>query len=278
MVWITEYLSSLFGSENEEKEKENFVTKASNFVDNYLPAFRAGTLLLAGTGILIIVKRAYLFSWFRRANDIPKEFITKGITLRGQVKGISSNNTLQVLHIPLITTSTFRKYKESNHESPSNLLSLALAGVEFRDGSKQWLTDNLVDSHIKFLPLQVDLNSQISSIVHKKRGYFRRNICVNEELVKQGLAVTGNYDKHLEQNEKFKNLFSRLFKAEAYALKKHKGIWYQPATLERIKNIKLPLLSSFIMQRKKQSNGGNTPERRREVGVINNNVKSKVLY
>jgi hypothetical protein len=57
--------------------------------------------------------------------------------------------------------------------------------------------------------------------------------------------VTGNYDKSLEHNELFKKLFSRLFTAEAYALRKHRGIWAEPTILEKIRRAQQTILEKI---------------------------------
>lgn len=51
--------------------------------------------------------------WFRKISDIPAEFIAKGISIRGQVRSVTKDNILQVLHQPVIKTPAFRKHDTS---------------------------------------------------------------------------------------------------------------------------------------------------------------------
>lgn len=64
-------------------------------------------------------------------------------------------------------------------------------------------------------------------------------MCVNEELVQQGVAVTCHVPT-LANSTPYLKLQRRLLKAELRAEKKGVGIWVKPSLLERLQKV-LPL-------------------------------------
>ena len=67
------------------------------------------------------------------------------------------------------------------------------------------------------------------------QGWFQCK-CVNEELIRQGVAVTVHVAT-LAHSLPYHELQRRLLKAELRAEKKGVGIWVKPALLERLQNM-----------------------------------------
>ena len=67
------------------------------------------------------------------------------------------------------------------------------------------------------------------------QGWFQSK-CVNEELIRQGVAVTVHVAT-LAYSLPYHKLQRRLLKAELRAEKKGVGIWIKPSLLERLQNM-----------------------------------------
>ncbi|KAL9970332.1 hypothetical protein ACROYT_G022687 [Oculina patagonica] len=220
----------------EEKDDDSdILTRFANFVDNNLKIFRHVTWILAGAGIILILRRTYVFRQFKAVSDVPTEFVAKNISFRGHVRELKQDNTLGVYHIPLV--KSFKKsYSSFDTETSaqSSLLAISLLGVEFREGGYKWLSDHVLSAKVQMTPLQVTKDNTLDCIVYKKKGWLS-SMCVNEEMVRQGVAVTCHVPT-LTDSPLYHKLQRRLLKAELHAEKKGVGIWIRPSLLERLQN------------------------------------------
>ncbi|XP_032230459.2 protein C3orf33 [Nematostella vectensis] len=229
------------------KEDIDVLTQASNFIDRHLRAIRNLTWLVGGVGIVIIIRRAYVLNWFKSVNSIPDEFIRKGIYLRGEVRGINEDNTLLVSHLPILKTPSYKRELSKLSDTTTTkrvegLLPVNIAGIQYREGGNVWLKEYLNGTHVRFVPLRKTPCQQLVCIVHVKKIHRMLQIkegmcgkyCVNEELVRQGLAVTARC-KELENHKLYQGLFTRLLKAEVRAEKTGKGVWEKPSYTKHAK-------------------------------------------
>ncbi|EDO34819.1 predicted protein [Nematostella vectensis] len=200
------------------KEDIDVLTQASNFIDRHLRAIR--------------------LNWFKSVNSIPDEFIRKGIYLRGEVRGINEDNTLLVSHLPILKTPSYKRKLSKLSDTTTTkrvegLLPVNIAGIQYREGGNVWLKEYLNGTHVRFVPLRKTPCQQLVCIVHVKKGMCGK-YCVNEELVRQGLAVTARC-KELENHKLYQGLFTRLLKAEVRAEKTGKGVWEKPSYTKHAK-------------------------------------------
>lgn len=223
------------GEEQEKDDNVDILTQLTNYVDNHLRVFRNVTWVLAGAGIILILRRTYVFRHFKVVSDVPKEFIAKNITFRGHVRELRMDSTLGVCHIPLLRRLKMSSATSDTEASKqSSLLAVSLLGVEFREGGNQWLADHLMSTEVKITPLQVTRKNTLDSIVYKKKNWFS-SVCINEELLRQGVAVTCHVST-LVNSQLYQKLQRRLLKAEFSAEKKGVGIWKRPSKLETLQN------------------------------------------
>ncbi|KAJ7379577.1 hypothetical protein OS493_013972 [Desmophyllum pertusum] len=222
--------------EEEEKDDNNdILTKFANFVDSNLRIFRNVSWILAGAGIVLILRRTYAFRQFKAVSDVPTEFVAKNISFRGHVREVRLDNTLGIYHIPLLR-GLKKSYSSSDTEvsEQSSLLAISLLGLEFREGGNKWLSDHVLSTKVQMTPLQVTKENTLDCIVYKKKGWFS-SMSVNEEMVRQGVAVTCHVSS-LTNSPLDATLQRRLLKAELLAEKKGVGIWIRPSLLERLQS------------------------------------------
>ena len=67
----------------------------------------------------------------------------------------------------LLRDSSVSLWPESGDNS--SLLPVNIAGVELRDGSFRWLSENVKQSEVKFCPLRVNRYNYLDCLVHKRR-------------------------------------------------------------------------------------------------------------
>jgi len=234
--------------EEEDKDShDDILTKFTNFVDSNLRLFRSLSWVLAGAGVLIILRRTYVFRQFNTVSDVPTEFIAKNISLYGHVREARQDNSLGICHIPLFRgVRKSYPFSETAGSPQPSLLNVSLTGVEFREGGHEWLLDNVMSVKVRMTPLQVTEENTLDCILYKKKGWIS-SMCVNEELVRQGVAVTCHVST-LTNSAPYLKLQRRLLKAELQAEKKGVGIWVKPLLLERLQKV-----LSFPATRMKQA-------------------------
>ncbi|XP_068699239.1 protein C3orf33-like isoform X1 [Montipora foliosa] len=218
--------------QEDEDNCDDILTKVTNYVDKNLRVLRSLSWVLAGAGIFVILRRTYVFRQFKAVSDVPTEFVTKNIPLYGHIAEVRPDNTLGVRHIPLLQGIW------ASSQQP-DLLSVSVLGVEFRDGGQKWLVENLMSVKVRMTPFLVTEDSNLSCIIYKKKGWLS-SVCVNEELVRQGVAVTCPLST-LTKSTPYIKLQKRLLKAELQAEKKGVGIWVRVSLAEKLqRGLSLP--------------------------------------
>ncbi|XP_007887074.2 protein C3orf33 homolog [Callorhinchus milii] len=205
------------------------VEAAAGFLDRHLLALRILSPALAGAGILILARSVRLSTKFSTVLDVPDTFIQKQVQLRGKVHRITEKG-LEVEHVPIalpFISSLQRKWQSSG------LLMIRMAGLQMTDEARIWLQEQIKPSNIVWFQLLGREDSIIDCIVRKNKGRFF-TICLNEEILRQGLGRTVAI-KGLDSNSKlYWKLQTKLIKAELKAQTKGRGIWKEPTLTERI--------------------------------------------
>lgn len=68
-----------------------------------------------------------------------------------------------------------------------------------------------------------------------QQGVLSRSICINKELVANGLAIA-DYDKKMTSVKLYNKLSNEILAAEVKADKKGLGVWKRPSIKERLRN------------------------------------------
>ncbi|XP_054241746.1 protein C3orf33 homolog [Indicator indicator] len=186
---------------------------------------------MAVAGVLVLARSVRMTTKFTSALDIPVEFVTKNVKLRGKLHHITEKG-LEVEHIPIsipLITSIQRKWQSKG------LLLVKLAGVEWAPSGMAWLQQELKPKQMIWFQLLGREELALECLVLVNKGRFL-SVCLNEEILRQGLGRTVPikglpHDSHLHWK-----LHRRLLRAELKALKKHKGIWQEESYYERLRD------------------------------------------
>ncbi|NXR13199.1 CC033 protein, partial [Semnornis frantzii] len=181
---------------------------------------------------------------FTSALDIPVEFVTKNVKLRGKLHHITEKG-LEVEHIPIsipLLTSIQRKWQSKG------LLLVRLAGVELAPSGMAWLQQELKPKQMIWFQLLGREELALECLVLVNKGRFL-SVCLNEEILRQGLGRTVSIEGLPHDSHLYWKLHRRLLRAEFKALKKHKGIWQEESYYERIRD---RISSNKVVQTLKQ--------------------------
>ncbi|NXI60763.1 CC033 protein, partial [Chloroceryle aenea] len=181
---------------------------------------------------------------FTSALDIPVEFVKKNVKLRGKFHQITGSS-LAVEHIPIsipFITSIQRKWQSKG------LLLVRLAGVELAPSGVAWLQQELKPKQMVWFQLLGREDLVLECLVLVNKGRFL-SVCLNEEILRQGLGRTARIEGLHHESRLYWKLHKRLLRAELKALRKHKGIWKEESSSERIGD---GLSNSQFLQRLKQ--------------------------
>lgn len=232
-------MSSNKSSEEVKRNDFRILESVQIFVDSNIRTIKNCLYVTGGVGLIIVARSIYLTKVFTRVEDIPAQFIHKKVKLRGMVKEITDEGVLSIEHIPIMRLRipfTKRKVNEC--------LPVHLACIDLSPEGSLWLTNNVLNKVVWFhlLHRTSSYNGMGSHLYSKIEipQRFRRNIRVNEELVKMGLSKISSLAS-LEESGKMptnKNLLlylDRLVKLEHTADKKGVGMWNQPKETSVIK-------------------------------------------
>uniref|UniRef100_A0A8C1GCM3 Chromosome 3 open reading frame 33 n=1 Tax=Cyprinus carpio TaxID=7962 RepID=A0A8C1GCM3_CYPCA len=159
-------------------------------------------------GLLIIARSIRLITKFGSATDIPAQFIERNISIRRRLRNITEKG-LEVEHIPI--------YEPHN----------PCFGADLRRAGLDWSTAEMV-----WLRLIARQNETLHCLVSVNRGSVF-NTCVNEELLRHGLASTSPFVGLDPQSWIYWHLYKRFLRAESRAEKKGKGLWMEESHCER---------------------------------------------
>nr|XP_019943919.1 PREDICTED: protein C3orf33 homolog isoform X2 [Paralichthys olivaceus] len=166
---------------------------------------------------------------FQAVSEIPARFIEKNVSLRGKVHSVTEKG-LEVEHVPIhlpVLSSLLSKHKGA---STSPLL-VRLAGVELTPEGRDWLQKNLSPAKTVWLKLISREDDILHCFVSQSRGSLW-NYCVNEEVLKLGLARRGPIAVQPDSRLHWR-LHKRLHRAEVKAERKGRGLWKEDSLWER---------------------------------------------
>ncbi|XP_071510573.1 protein C3orf33-like [Diadema antillarum] len=206
----------------------------THFVDEHLHIVRAGVLIAGLTGVLLIGRSVRLMKTFYTVSDIPEEFISKQMRLRGKVKGHGRDH-LHVEHLPIVKKTTLGRGLKGEKKGKKSSLPIYLAGVDLSVADMAHVVNMApVGSLLWFRMLSVNKEQGLECIVSQRKN-FLRSLILNEQLVRQGLATVRPPDPSQELSPAAVRLMQQLFKAELYAEEKAKGIWARLSLVERLR-------------------------------------------
>ncbi|CAM4584146.1 unnamed protein product [Leuciscus chuanchicus] len=216
----------------DDKPSKNVIAHISQFADDNLTIIRNISTGLGIAGLLIIARSIRLITKFGSATDIPARFIERNISIRGRLRNITENG-LEVEHLPIDVPLLSRLL--TKHQSVS-VLDVRLAGVEMTSEGHDWIAQQLKPAETLWLRLIARQNQTLHCLVSVNRGSLF-NTCVNEELLRRGLARTSplvGLDPHSGISW---SLYKRLMRAERKAEKKGKGLWKEDSRWERVSDV-----------------------------------------
>ncbi|KAI7802790.1 c3orf33-like protein, partial [Triplophysa rosa] len=218
--------------EENAKRSQNIIALVSQHADDNLTFVRNISTCLGLAGLLIIARSIRLITKFGSASDIPARFIERNISIRGSVRTITEKG-LEVEHIPIYVPLLSPLLTKRQCVT---LLDVRLAGVELTSEGQNWISQQLKPAETVWLRLIARQNETLHCLVSVNRGSFF-NTCVNEELLKDGLARTSPLIGLDPQSRIYWRLYKRLLRAESRAEKKGKGLWKEESRWERATNV-----------------------------------------
>ena len=125
------------------------VNKLSNFIDEHLQIVRASVSLVALAGAYVVLKRSHVLKIYRNVQEIPDQFVSKSVALRGTVQHIDVCGILHVAH----QSAIFPRYIQRiiNVFGQTSCLKLRIAGVEPRIGFINHIHEYLLTKEVGFI-------------------------------------------------------------------------------------------------------------------------------
>ncbi|XP_071216131.1 protein C3orf33 homolog isoform X4 [Salvelinus alpinus] len=111
-------------------------------------------------------------------------------------------------------------------------LAVRLAGVELTPEGRAWLEQHLSPAQTVWLKLVSREEETLHCLVSVSRGSLR-SLCLNEEVLRLGLARTVPVSGLHPQSHLYLRLNQRLLKAEVKAERKGRGMWKEDSLWER---------------------------------------------
>ncbi|XP_014070836.1 protein C3orf33 homolog isoform X1 [Salmo salar] len=215
--------------EKGEKPSKNIISVISQFADDNLTIIRNISTGLAIAGVIVISRSIKLITRFGVASEIPARFIEKNVSLRGRVQTITEIG-LEVEHIPIyIPVLSPLLAKGGGGVYP---LAVRLAGVDLTPEGRVWLKQHLSPAQTVWLKLVSREEETLHCLVSVSRGSLR-SLCLNEEVLRLGLARTVPVSGLHPQSHLYLRLHQRLLKAEVKAERKGRGMWKEDSLWER---------------------------------------------
>uniref|UniRef100_A0A8C8EIT8 TNase-like domain-containing protein n=1 Tax=Oncorhynchus tshawytscha TaxID=74940 RepID=A0A8C8EIT8_ONCTS len=225
--------------EKGETPSKNIISVISQFADDNLTIVRNISTGLAIAGVIVISRSIKLITRFGLASEIPARFIEKNVSLRGRVQTITETG-LEVEHIPIyIPILSPLLAKGGGRVYP---LAVRLAGVELTPEGRVWLEQHLSPAQTVWLKLVSREEETLHCLVSVSRVSYwlvsvgrgsLRSLCLNEEVLRLGLARTVPVSGLHPQSHLYLRLHQRLLKAEVKAERKGRGMWKEDSLWER---------------------------------------------
>ncbi|KAK6296404.1 hypothetical protein J4Q44_G00325460 [Coregonus suidteri] len=230
--------------EKGEKPSKNIISVISQFADDHLTFVRNISTGLAIAGVIVISRSIKLMTRFGVASEIPARFIENNVSLRGRVQTITER-ALEVEHVPIyipLLSPCWLKLVRIFTVPPSGLLSsggggvfplaVRLAGVELTPEGRAWLEQHLSPAQTVWLKLVSREEETLHCLVSVRRGSLR-SLCLNDEVLRLGLARTVPVSGLHPQSRLYLRLHQRLLRAEVKAERKGRGMWKEDSLWER---------------------------------------------
>ncbi|XP_047450000.1 protein C3orf33 homolog isoform X2 [Mugil cephalus] len=208
----------------------NVVSVVSQFADDNLTLVRNISTGLAIAGVIVIARSIKLITKFQAVHEIPARFIERNVSLRGKVHSITERG-LEVEHVPIYVPVISPLLSKQKDVSAPPLL-VHLAGVELTPEGRAWLQENLAPAQIVWLKLISREDDRLNCLVSQSRGSLW-SCCLNEEVLRLGLARTAPVDGVLPDSHLYWRLHKRLHRAEVKAERKGRGLWKEDSLWER---------------------------------------------
>ncbi|XP_030044640.1 protein C3orf33 homolog isoform X1 [Microcaecilia unicolor] len=208
---------------------ENLAARVSEFVDEHLQLLRNVSTGLVVAGAILFARSIKMTTKFKKAVDIPEEFILKNVKLRGRLLHVTEEG-LEVEHIPISLPfmSSWQRRLQSNGK-----LLVRLAGVELTQNGKLWLHEYLKPSEMLWFQLLRRDDSVLDCFILVNRGRFF-SVCLNEEVLRQGLGRAIAIEGLPQDSKRHWKFQTRLLQAELKAQKKGRGLWKEASVLEKL--------------------------------------------
>ncbi|KAG8001936.1 Protein C3orf33 [Nibea albiflora] len=170
------------------QSSRNVVSIISQFADDNLTLVRNISTVLAVTGVVVIARSIKLITKFQAASEIPARFIERNVSLRGKVHSITEKG-VEVEHVPIYLPVLSPVLSKHKGVSTSPLL-VHLAGVELTPEGRVWLQKNLAPAQTVWLKLISREDDTLHCLLSQSRKGSMWSYCVNEEVLRLGLART----------------------------------------------------------------------------------------
>ncbi|XP_041732827.1 protein C3orf33 homolog isoform X1 [Coregonus clupeaformis] len=215
--------------EKGEKPSKNIISVISQFADDHLTFVRNISTGLAIAGVIVISRSIKLMTRFGVASEIPARFIENNVSLRGRVQTITER-ALEVEHVPIyIPLLSPLLTKGGGGVFP---LAVRLAGVDLTPEGRAWLEQHLSPAQTVWLKLVSREEETLHCLVSVRRGSLR-SLCLNDEVLRLGLARTVPVSGLHPQSRLYLRLHQRLLRAEVKAERKGRGMWKEDSLWER---------------------------------------------
>ncbi|KAF7653235.1 hypothetical protein LDENG_00085700 [Lucifuga dentata] len=213
------------------QQSHNIVSLISQFADDNLTFVRNVSTGLAIAGVIVIARSIKLITKFQAATEIPARFIERNVSLRGKVQAITEKG-LEVDHVPIYLPGLSPLLSKHKGVCMSPLV-VRLAGVELTPEGRVWLERNLAPDQTVWFKLISREDDILHCLVSRSRQGSMRSYCMNEEVLKLGLARTAPVSGVLPDSRLYWRLHKRLHRAEVKAEKKGRGLWKEDSLWER---------------------------------------------
>uniref|UniRef100_A0A6J0SML9 Protein C3orf33 homolog isoform X1 n=1 Tax=Pogona vitticeps TaxID=103695 RepID=A0A6J0SML9_9SAUR len=209
----------------------NYIARLSEWADAHLTLVRNISTGMAVAGVILLARSVKLTTKFTNALEIPLEFVEKNVKLRGRLQRVTEQG-LEIEHVP-ITLPVISSLQRRWHSD--GLLLVRLAGVELTPDGTRWLKEEVKPSQMMWFQILGRKDSVLHCLVVVNKGRFS-SICLNEEILRQGLGRTVNIEGLVHESQLYWKLHKWLLQAELKAVKKNKGIWKEATFIEKLKD------------------------------------------
>nr|XP_020637601.1 protein C3orf33 homolog isoform X1 [Pogona vitticeps] len=213
------------------KGPTNYIARLSEWADAHLTLVRNISTGMAVAGVILLARSVKLTTKFTNALEIPLEFVEKNVKLRGRLQRVTEQG-LEIEHVP-ITLPVISSLQRRWHSD--GLLLVRLAGVELTPDGTRWLKEEVKPSQMMWFQILGRKDSVLHCLVVVNKGRFS-SICLNEEILRQGLGRTVNIEGLVHESQLYWKLHKWLLQAELKAVKKNKGIWKEATFIEKLKD------------------------------------------